>query len=135
MNRVYKVIWSKAKHCYVVTSEIAKNHGGKAASAGMKSMMAALIAAMALTGAYIPANAADSVKDSVSANTELTLFLNAIAEGSYDAVEMAVEEGKETAALPAGQHTVYDENGFYVKQSTNQTYNSLTKDGLWVGGA
>ena len=26
MNRVYKVIWSKAKHCYVVTSEIAKSH-------------------------------------------------------------------------------------------------------------
>ena len=27
MNRIYKVIWSKVKHCYVVVSEIARNHG------------------------------------------------------------------------------------------------------------
>ena len=26
MNKIYKVIWSKAKNCYVVVSEIAKNH-------------------------------------------------------------------------------------------------------------
>ena len=24
MNKIYKVVWSKAKHCYVVTSELAK---------------------------------------------------------------------------------------------------------------
>ena len=27
MNRIYKVIWSEARKCYVVVSEIAKNHG------------------------------------------------------------------------------------------------------------
>ena len=27
MNRIYKLIWSKIKNCYVVTSELAKNHG------------------------------------------------------------------------------------------------------------
>ena len=26
MNNIYKVIWSKAKNCYVVASEIAKSH-------------------------------------------------------------------------------------------------------------
>lgn len=26
MNKIYKVIWSKAKHTYVVASEIAKGH-------------------------------------------------------------------------------------------------------------
>lgn len=26
MNKIYKVIWSKAKNCYVVVSEIAKRH-------------------------------------------------------------------------------------------------------------
>ena len=26
MNRVYKIVWSKAKNAYVVTSELAKNH-------------------------------------------------------------------------------------------------------------
>ena len=27
MNKIYQVIWSKVKHCYVVTSELAKRHG------------------------------------------------------------------------------------------------------------
>ncbi|MBQ8919735.1 MAG: leukotoxin LktA family filamentous adhesin, partial [Acidaminococcaceae bacterium] len=27
MNKVYKIIWSHARNCYVVVSEIAKNHG------------------------------------------------------------------------------------------------------------
>ena len=26
MNRIYKVIWSNVKNCYIVTSEIAKNY-------------------------------------------------------------------------------------------------------------
>ena len=26
MNKIYKVVWSKVKNCYVVTSELAKNH-------------------------------------------------------------------------------------------------------------
>ena len=31
MNKVYKVIWNKVKHCYVVVSEIAKSNGKSAA--------------------------------------------------------------------------------------------------------
>lgn len=27
MNRIYKVIWSKVRHCYVVVSELAKRNG------------------------------------------------------------------------------------------------------------
>ena len=27
MNKIYKVVWSNARKCYVVVSEIAKNHG------------------------------------------------------------------------------------------------------------
>ena len=27
MNRIYKVIWSKTRNCYVAVSELAKNHG------------------------------------------------------------------------------------------------------------
>ena len=29
MNKIFKVVWSKAKQCYVVVSEVAKNHSGK----------------------------------------------------------------------------------------------------------
>lgn len=30
MNKIYKVIWSKVKNCYVVVSELAKRAGKKA---------------------------------------------------------------------------------------------------------
>ena len=29
MNKIFKVIWSKSKQCYVVVSEMAKNTTGK----------------------------------------------------------------------------------------------------------
>lgn len=28
MNRIYKVIWSKVKNCYIVVGELAKNNRG-----------------------------------------------------------------------------------------------------------
>ena len=47
MNRIYKVVWSKAKNCYTVVSEIAKRHGkGNRA----RACAAAFLAAFALTG-------------------------------------------------------------------------------------
>ena len=47
MNRIYKVVWSKAKNCYTVVSEIAKRHGkGNRA----RTCVAAFLAAFALTG-------------------------------------------------------------------------------------
>ena len=42
MNKVYKVIWNKVKHCYVVVSEIAKRNGK---SVTMKSQSGKTIAA------------------------------------------------------------------------------------------
>lgn len=61
MNRVYKVIWSKAKHCYVVTSEIAKSHTkGESTGRGLKKLAAALLVAAALMGPNF-AWAADTV--------------------------------------------------------------------------
>ena len=47
MNRIYKVVWSKAKNCYTVVSEIAKRHGkGNRA----RTCAAAFLAAFALIG-------------------------------------------------------------------------------------
>ena len=46
MNRIYQVVWSKAKNCYTVVSEIAKRHGkGNRA----RTCAAAFLAALALT--------------------------------------------------------------------------------------
>ena len=47
MNKIYKVIWSKAKGCYVVVSEIANQNGKSKSSlvnAGMKLSAAVMLA-------------------------------------------------------------------------------------------
>jgi len=62
MNRIYKVIWSKVRHCYVVVSELAKKDG-KSVSTCMRvsKKMAASLAVMALcAGVTTGAMAADT---------------------------------------------------------------------------
>ena len=44
MNKIFKVIWSKSKECYVVVSEIANNYSGK------KAVLTSVFAVLALTG-------------------------------------------------------------------------------------
>ena len=72
MNRIYNVIWSKTKKCYVVVSEIVKSGGGKVKSmhtgkthARMGAVMAvaALLAGVNIT----PVNAAAIMIDGVNA--------------------------------------------------------------------
>ena len=61
MNRVYKVIWSKAKHCYVVTSEIAKSvtkSASSARSAGRKGAAVLAMAALLFTAGGVLGEAA-----------------------------------------------------------------------------
>lgn len=50
MNNIYKVIWSKAKNCYVVVSEIARSHT-KSASGSEKIGEVARHALLALGAA------------------------------------------------------------------------------------
>ena len=62
MNKIYKVIWSKAKHTYVVASEIAKGHTkGETTGKGLKRLAAALLVAAALLSPNF-AWAADTTK-------------------------------------------------------------------------
>ena len=45
MNKIFKVVWSKTKECYVVVSEVAKNNGGK------KKALASVLAGLAMVAA------------------------------------------------------------------------------------
>ena len=47
MNRIFKVIWSKSRNCYVVASELAKGTS-KSTSTGRMAKRAALAAVAAL---------------------------------------------------------------------------------------
>ena len=53
MNKIFKVVWSKTKECYVVVSEVAKNNGGK--KKALSTVFAALVAAGAMMPNYVDA--------------------------------------------------------------------------------
>ena len=57
MNRIYKIIWSKAKNAYVVTSEIAKSHTKGTSGKVVKASLSAAVGLGLLMGGYT-ANAA-----------------------------------------------------------------------------
>lgn len=65
MNNIYKVIWSKAKNCYVVASEIARSHtksatgSGKIGGVTRRSLLASLMALSLLCGGLGVASAAN----------------------------------------------------------------------------
>ncbi|MEZ7541291.1 ESPR-type extended signal peptide-containing protein, partial [Veillonella rogosae] len=63
MNKIFKVVWSKSKECYVVVSEVAKNNGGK------KKVLASVLAGLAMVGMGATVQAADMNTDT-SANTK-----------------------------------------------------------------
>ena len=44
MNKIFKVIWSKSKECYVVVSEIANNYSAK------KAVLTSVFAVLTVTG-------------------------------------------------------------------------------------
>ena len=74
MNKIYKVIWSKAKHTYVVTSEIAKSHGkAESTGKGLKKLAIVLLAVTALLGSGSYTYAADSTQVGAA---ELKVFRN-----------------------------------------------------------
>ena len=56
MNQIYKVIWSRVKHCYVVVSEISGRCGknGGAASEKKSLPFRAFLCALVLTGCLMP---------------------------------------------------------------------------------
>ena len=92
MNKIYKVIWSKAKHTYVVASEIAKGHTkGETTGRGLKKLAAALLVAAALMGPNF-AWAADTTK------------VEPAADGSK-AVEVYTKDGADTQVNAAKTYT------------------------------
>lgn len=53
MNRIYKIVWNKAKNTYVVASELAKSHTKSASGKAVKTAMAAAVGGGLLFGGYV----------------------------------------------------------------------------------
>ena len=63
MNRVYKIVWSKAKNAYVVTSELAKNHTRSASGKAVKAALTVAVGMGVLMGGYAADAAAKDIVD------------------------------------------------------------------------
>ena len=139
MNKIYKVIWSKVKHQYVVTSEFAHSCTKSTTSRVGKSAVAAL-AAFVLTagvgGMSVQAN------DTTSVNQEMLLAMQlSSSKDKNDVTVVPVVLDEQIGSTQTSkkeqivaQESVQNDEGFYVRNGDKGTYNFLTKDGLWVGG-
>ncbi|HJE83926.1 ESPR-type extended signal peptide-containing protein [Megasphaera stantonii] len=162
MNRIYKVIWSKVKHQYVVVSELAhsctKSAGsrvGRSAAAVLAALVlttglcAAPVQAEDLTDPYALLNAQVEETNSTSSDTLVTLVQSPLVKSvaplanedegqpgeGGDTSGTTPTEPTDPATEPTEQHTIVNEDGFYAYNGEKRnTYNSLNKDGLWVGG-
>ncbi len=63
MNKIYKVIWSHVKQCYVVTSELVKAHGRTSTRGRTSRLAVAALTAFILTAGVTSVGLADTVKD------------------------------------------------------------------------
>ena len=98
MNKIFKVVWSKTKECYVVVSEVAKNNGGK------KKVLASVLAGLAMVGAGAQVQAYSSLGGHDNPAVE-TL---AVGPDTWANQEAAVAVGMHNNAngQPAGKHSV-----------------------------
>ena len=81
MNKIFKVIWSKSKQCYVVVSEMAKNKTGK-----KKIVVASILAALAMQTvgvADVAAAAGDLPSASVANGSVTSGKTNGLAIGNF----------------------------------------------------
>ena len=84
MNKIFKVIWSKSKQCYVVVSEMAKNKTGK-----KKIVVASILAALAMQTAGVtdvaaaaPPPITDKPSDAIAHGTVTSGKTNGLAIGN-----------------------------------------------------
>ena len=109
MNKIFKIIWSKARNCYVVVSELAKSHdnGHVRRSRSGCCRKAAVLAAFVLTTSLL---AVPDWAQAAAANTG-----NASANQAVN-----IEDKTETTAQGSDAYATYDSQGNLIVGKDNQ---------------
>ena len=138
LNHVYKVIWSKTKHCYVVVSEIAKRVGRNKVKAAVvqTGTVAAVLAVTALTGPGAQAALNDpgtgngavawGTDSKTTAGDSVAIGKGPTASGSYAvAIGASANAGRINAVAMGNQATATGDNstalGRLAKATGNDT--------------
>ena len=109
MNKIFKVVWSKTKECYVVVSEVAKNNGGK------KKVLASVLAGLAMIGA-------GTMGTPVQAGTDLgNSSVNISPNGTYNGSNTV---GKNSVAVGYQNTTSNEEGTIAIGMTNTATENS-----------
>ena len=88
MNRIYNVIWSKTKKCYVVVSEIVKTGGGKVKSVQTGTTWARMSAIMVVAALLMGGNIT-----TVNAATYTAMTINDVNGAGYATGNVVYSEG------------------------------------------
>ena len=88
MNRIYNVIWSKTKKCYVVVSEIVKTGGGKVKSVQNGTTWARMSVIMAVSALLMGGNIT-----TVNAATYAAMTIDAVNDAGYATGKKSYSEG------------------------------------------
>ncbi|WP_455238955.1 YadA-like family protein [Veillonella sp.] len=96
MNKIFKVIWSKSKQCYIVVSEIAKNKTGK-----KKIVVASILAILAMAGTV---NSVEAAIPEGTTSDPLGIAMGALSKsGSNQSIAIGyLSEAKGTNAASGG---------------------------------
>lgn len=126
MNNIYKVIWSKAKNCYVVASEIARSHtksatgSGKIGGVTRRSLLASLMALSLLCGGWGAASASLEVLDQSGTAGTVTIYTKDEVDNALTAKGTAADVASNKEAITNLKNAVGDAGSGLTKEVADQ---------------
>ena len=143
MNRIYNVIWSKTKKCYVVVSEIVKTGGGKVKSVQTGTTWARMSAIMAVAALLMGGNITTVYADSMIIDGVNAGYATAKTAGTWHSTLFNYENPGNDKPLDNSQTTqggypLYTGNPIYglsIGRNTNiiETSNPASYSGVAIG--
>ena len=129
MNKLFKVIWSKSKQCYIVVSEIAKNTTGK-----KKIAVASVLAALAVSAQVATVQAAIPEGDATN-GAILAIGGNVKANGDSSVVIGKNNEVKNRFSVGIGNNIVTESDNAVAigSGSNNGLVKALGADSIAMG--
>ena len=110
MNKIYKLIWSKTKNCWVVASELANSHAKSASGQVKGSVLAASVLTVLLGSALFPMDAVYAA--------------DPVADGQTHYVSVGVKQGEKIKV----RKNVYDTNGHLLRVEEEEVEIDPTKN-------